>query len=134
MTTKRLALVTVIAATAIAVPAALAATMHPVLGAHLSGMGEHGVVNLHLTSKSGQVCWVFELPTTKATGASIHAGSNKAVVLKLGKTYTAKGCVKADPMVVDHLETSPAKYTVWVDTKSHPGDLRGKLFAGMAHM
>jgi hypothetical protein len=23
---------------------------------------------------------------------------------------------------------------VWVDTKGHPGDLRGKLFAGMAHM
>ena len=23
---------------------------------------------------------------------------------------------------------------VWVDTKGHPGELRGKLFAGMAHM
>jgi hypothetical protein len=32
------------------------------------------------------------------------------------------------------IEAKPAKYTVWVDTKGHPGDLRGKLFAGMAHM
>jgi hypothetical protein len=31
---------------ALAAPAALAAGMHPVLGARLSGMGDHGVVNV----------------------------------------------------------------------------------------
>jgi hypothetical protein len=124
-------------AVAASVPAASAsaATMHPELAAHLSGMGEHGVVNLQVKSKSNQVCWTFELPTTKGvTGASIHTGTSSVVVLKLGKTYTAKGCTKADPMVVEHLETKPASYWVFVDTKGHPGDLRGKLFAGMAHM
>ena len=37
-------------------------------------------------------------------------------------------------MTLEHLESTPATYSVWVDTKGHPGDLRGKLFAGMAHM
>ena len=31
-------------------------------------------------------------------------------------------------------KTKPRSYFVWVDTKGHPGDLRGALFAGMAHM
>jgi len=120
---------------AVSVPAALAGGMHPVLGARLAGMGEHGVVNLHLTAKPGKVCWAFDLPTTKGvTGTSIHAGSNRAVVLRLGTTYSAKGCTAAPAMVVEHLESSPGTYWVWVNTKGHPGDLRGKLFAGMAHM
>ena len=35
---------------------------------------------------------------------------------------------------LDMIESKPASYWVWVDTKGHPGELRGKLFAGMAHM
>jgi CHRD domain len=131
---KRLALLVVLAG-AFAASVATAATMHPKLAAHLSGMGEHGIVNLQVKPKSNQVCWTFDLPTTKnVTATSIHTGTSKVVVLKLGKTYTARGCAKADPMVVEHLETKPATYWVFVDTKGHPGELRGKLFAGMAHM
>jgi hypothetical protein len=37
-------------------------------------------------------------------------------------------------MTLEHLETKPTTYWVFVDTKGHPGELRGKLFAGMAHM
>ena len=134
MRLKRIALLAGLTLAA-AVPAASAATMHPELAAHLSGMGEKGVVNLQVKSKTNQVCWTFELPGTKnVTAASIHTGTGKVVVLKLGKSYTAKGCTKADPMVVEHLETKPATYWVFVDTKGHPGELRGKLFAGMAHM
>jgi hypothetical protein len=130
---RKLLLTAVATAGLAAVPAAFGATMHPVLAAHLSGMGEHGVVNIQVKSSSKQLCWTFDLGTKGITGASIRSGS-KVVVLKLGKTYAKKGCVKADPMVLGHLETSPGKYWVWVDTKGHPGDLRGKLFAGMAHM
>lgn len=127
---------TALAAAALAVaPAASGASMHPELGAHLSGMGEHGVVNIQVRSSSKKLCWTFDLPTTHGiTGASIHTGAKGVVLLKLGKTYAKKGCVKAEAMVLEHLETSPGKYWVWVDTKGHPGDLRGKLFAGMAHM
>jgi hypothetical protein len=121
-------------ALALAAPAALAAEMHPELGARLSGMGEHGVVNLQVKAKSGQLCWAFDLPTTAATGASIHAGSKGAALVKLGTSYSKKGCTKANAMVLEHLEAKPGAYWVWVDTKGHPGDLRGKLFAGMAHM
>jgi hypothetical protein len=35
---------------------------------------------------------------------------------------------------VTTIESAPAKYRVWVDTKAHTGDLRGALFVGMAHM
>src|SRR5579871_1316979 len=52
--------------------AAGATTMHPVLGAKLSGMGEHGVVNLHQDAKTGKLCWSFDVMTTGVTGASIH--------------------------------------------------------------
>ena len=134
MRLKRPALLVGLAA-AVTASAATAATMHPELAAHLSGIGEHGIVNLQVKSKSNQVCWTFDLPTTKnVTATSIHTGTSKVVVLKLGKTYSVKGCAKADPMVVEHLETKPATYWVFVDTKAHPGELRGKLFAGMARM
>jgi CHRD domain len=109
--------------------------MHPELGARLSGMGEHGVVNIQVKAKQGKLCWAFELPsTTGITAASIHVGAKGVVLVKLGKTYSKKGCTKATAMTLEHLSTSPGKYWVWVDTKGHPGDLRGKLFAGMAHM
>ena len=36
--------------------------------------------------------------------------------------------------LVAQIEANPSHYRVWVATKSHPGELRGKLFAGMAHM
>ena len=136
MRSRCLAGVVAVAATAaIAVPVALASQMHPVLGAHLAGMGEHGVANLQVKSKAGQLCWTFELPTTTGiTGTSIHTGSKGSVLIKLGKSYTAKGCTKAPAMTLEHLETKPGTYWVFVDTKGHPGELRGKLFAGMAHM
>src|SRR5712691_5899900 len=125
------------AALALSVPAAFAGTfgMHPELGARLAGMGEHGVVNLQVKTKSAQVCWTFDLPTTTGiTGPSIHVGQKGVVLLRLGKTYAKKGCVKASMMTLEHLESKPGSYWVFVDTKGHPGDLRGKLFAGMAHM
>jgi hypothetical protein len=56
------------------------------------------------------------------------------VLVRLGKSYKAKGCTKAPAMALDHLESKPGAYWVFVDTKEHPGELRGKLFAGMAQM
>jgi hypothetical protein len=35
---------------------------------------------------------------------------------------------------LDLIESKPGSYVVWLDTKGHMGELRGKLFAGMAHM
>jgi hypothetical protein len=126
------------AAALLALPAtagAAAAGMHPKLAARLAGMGEHGVVNLQSKASSHQLCWAFDLPTaTGITGASIHAGAKGPVLLRLGKTYSKKGCTRAPAMALEHLEAKPGAYWVFVDTKGHPGDLRGRLFAGMARM
>jgi hypothetical protein len=122
------------AALALATGAA-ASMMHPTLGAHLSGMGEHGVVNLHVTSKSGKICWTFDLPSsTAATSSAIHAGKRGPILLELGMHFSKSGCEKEDAMTLEHLEAKPASYWVWVNTKAHPGDLRGALSVGMAHM
>jgi hypothetical protein len=128
------ALVVALAATAaIGVGSARGDTMHPVLGARLAGMGEHGIVNFQSMAAKGRLCWTFSLSTKGVTGASIRDSAGM-VVAKLGSGYAAKSCSAVTKTALALIETKPAKYTVWVDTKGHPGDLRGKLFAGMAHM
>ena len=114
-------------------PAALAG-MHPQLSARLAGMGEHGIVNLNVNAKGKKLCWTFEVPTKGITRAAIHTRANGTVLVRLGTKYTKKGCTTASEMTLEHLESAPGKYSVWIDTKGHPGDLRGTLFAGMAHM
>lgn len=135
---RRIALSTALLAAAgiaAAAPAALASTMHPQLAARLAGMGEHGIVNLTVNAKGKKVCWSFDVPTKGITGAAIRAvGKGNTVVVRLGSSYTKKGCTSASEMTLEHLESAPAKYSVWVDTTAHPGDLRGMLFVGMAHM
>jgi hypothetical protein len=113
-----------------------AAMMHPDLGARLSGMGYHGIVNLQLNQTSGKICWTFDLPASMggATMASIHTGQTGAKLLELGMHYTSKGCETESAMTLEHLEAKPASYWVWVDTKAHMGELRGGLIAGMVHM
>jgi len=106
--------------------------MHPQLAARLAGMGEHGIVNVN--AKGKKLCWTFDVPTKGITGAAIHTRANGTVLVRLGTTYTKKGCTTASEMTLEHLESAPGKYSVWIDTKGHPGDLRGTLFAGMAHM
>ncbi len=118
---------------ALAAPAALAAGMHPVLGARLSGMGDHGVVNLRSNIAKHQLCWTFDVTADGLTGASIRDGHGM-IVAKLGSGWKAKGCAMEPTMALRLIEAKPSSYVVWVDTKGHPGDLRGKLFAGMAHM
>ena len=113
--------------------AALAGGMHPALAAHLSGMGQHGFVNFTSHAAEGKLCWTFHVPTKGATTASIR-DAHGMVVAHLGMHYAATACGAVPKKALDLIESTPAKYVVWVDTKAHAGDLRGKLFAGMAHM
>jgi hypothetical protein len=121
------------AAAALGAGTARADTMHPVFGARLAGMGEHGIVNFQSMAAKGRLCWTFSLATKGVTAASIRDSAGM-VVAKLGSGYTAKSCGAVTKKALNLIETRPGSYTVWVDTKGHPGDLRGKLFAGMAHM
>ena len=119
------------AALALGASVAQANTMHPELGAKLSGMGEHGVVNFQV--KTHDLCWTFDVSAKGLTGASIRDSAGM-VVAKLGSSYTAKSCAMISTKAIALIDAKPGSYTVWLDTKGHPGDLRGKLFVGMAHM
>ena len=96
-------------------------------------MGEHGIVNLQSHATKNQLCWKFELSTMHVLGATIRDKSGMTVA-HLGHMYRAKGCAMVPKKSLQLIETTPGHYWVWIATKGHPGDLRGKLFAGMAHM
>ena len=130
---KRIAVAVATSAAALAAGAALADTMNPELGAKLSGMGQHGIVNLQSNAPKGKLCWTFELTTKGLTSSSIRDSAGMKVT-ELGMHYSAKGCEAVATKTLDMIESKPGSYQVWVDTKAHMGELRGKLFAGMAHM
>jgi hypothetical protein len=96
-------------------------------------MGEHGIVNLQAHSAKHQLCWKFELGTMHALGATVR-DAHGMIVARLGHMYRAKGCAMVAKRSLALIESKPGGYWVWVATKAHPGELRGKLFAGMAHM
>ena len=133
MASKRWAAALAALAALVAVPVAAAGMMHPTLGAKLSGMGEHGIVNLQAHAAKHQLCWKFDLSMMHALSATVRDKSGM-VVAHLGHMYRAKGCAMVLSKSLALIESKPGRYWVWVATKSHPGELRGKLFAGMAHM
>jgi hypothetical protein len=96
-------------------------------------MGEHGVVNFESRAAAGRLCWTFDLHVKGITSASIR-DAHGMIVARLGTTYRAKSCAHVTAKALRLLESKPEAYRVWVDTKGHPGELRGTLFAGMAHM
>jgi hypothetical protein len=130
---KRLAAAALAAAALAAVPVATAGTMHQELGAHLSGMGETGIVNLTAHSKTHRLCWKFQLHVMHPLGATVR-DKHGMIVARLGHMYRAKGCAMVPKKSLQLIEMNPCHCRFWVATKGHPGDLRGKLFAGMAHM
>jgi hypothetical protein len=132
MRPKRLAAAALAAAALAAVPAASAGTMHPRLGARLAGMGEHGVVNLTSHAKKHRLCWKFDLHMQHLTGATVR-DKHGMIVAHLGHMYRAKGCAMVPTKSLHLIEARPGRYRIWVATKGHPGELRGKLHAGMEH-
>ena len=57
-----------VASACVFVAASSGAMMHPVLAAKLTGMGEHGVVNLQSNASKGQLCWTFDVMTSGSDG------------------------------------------------------------------
>jgi hypothetical protein len=130
---KRLAAAALAAAALAAVPVAAAGMLHSELGARLSGMGETGIVNLTAHSKTHRLCWKFQLHLMHPLGATVR-DKHGMIVARLGHMYRAKGCAMVPKKSLALIESKPRRYWIWVATKGHPGDLRGRLFAGMAHM
>src|SRR5215510_7749526 len=91
------------AAAALAVvPVAAAGMMHPQVGAHLSGMGETGIVNLTAHSATHRLCWKFQLHLMHPLGATVR-DKHGMIVARLGHMYRAKGCAmvpKKSPQLV----------------------------------
>ena len=133
MRSKTWAVTVVVAAALVAVPVATAGMMHPELGARLSGMGEHGIVNLQAHATQHELCWKFQLSTMHVLSATVRDKSGM-IVARLGHMYRAKGCAMVAKRSLALIESKPGNYWVWAATKGHPGELRGRLFAGMAHM
>jgi hypothetical protein len=133
MRSKRLAAAAVLAAALAAVPVATAGMMHPRLAARLSGMGEHGIVNLTSHAKQHRLCWKFDVQMKHLLRATIR-DKHGMIVAHLGHMYRAKGCAMVPKKSLTLIESKPHRYWVWVATKGHPGELRGNLHAGMEHM
>ena len=133
MRSKRLAAAVVVAAALAAVPVAAAGMLHPRLAARLSGMGEHGIVNLQAHAAQHRLCWQFDLQVRHVLGATIR-DAHGMIVVRLGHMYRAKGCAMVPKRPLSLIESRPGRYWVWVATKGHPGELRGRLFAGTVHM
>lgn len=133
MRSKMMTLALAGAAALATVSIAFAGMMQPTLGARLSGMGEHGIVNLHSYASKERLCWKFELSAMQLTEATIR-DAHGMMVAKLGHMYSANGCAMVAKKALNLIESKPGSYRVWVATAGHPGELRGKLFAGMAHM
>ncbi|HEY3550351.1 MAG TPA: hypothetical protein VGK69_04800 [Gaiellaceae bacterium] len=133
MRSKRWVAAVVAAAALAAVPVAAAGMMHPRLGARLSGMGEHGIVNFQAHATGHRLCWTFQLHAKHLLGATVR-DAHGMMVARLGHMYRAKGCAMVPKKSLAMIESMPGRFRVWVATKAHPGELRGKLFAGMAHM
>ena len=114
---------------------ASATAMTTTLGAHVSGMGKKGTVTLKVTESTGKLCWTFDIPMlTDTTRATVNTAMGSKVLVELGMDYARSGCEKESTMTLEHLAAKPGAYSVWVDTKAHPGDLRGKLSAGSPSM
>jgi hypothetical protein len=133
MRLQRPAVAALAAATLVLVPTATAGMMHPELGAHLSGMGETGVVNLTAHSAGHRLCWKFQLHVMHVLGATVR-DKHGMIVARLGRVYRPQGCAMVPTKSLQLIEETPGRYWFWVATKGHPGDLRGRLHAGMAHM
>jgi hypothetical protein len=133
MRSKGSAAAVVASAALAAVPVATAGMMHPRLAARLAGMGETGIVNLQAHATQHRLCWTFDLHVMHVLGATIR-DRHGMIVARLGHMYRAKGCAMEPKKSFALIESRPGRYAVWVATKGHPGELRGKLFAGMAHM
>jgi hypothetical protein len=133
MRSKRLAAATIAVAALAVVPIATAGMMHPELGARLSGMGETGIVNLTAHSKTHRLCWKFQLHLMHPLAATVRDRHGMRVA-RLGHMYRATGCAMVPKTSLQLIEEKPGRYWVWVATKGHPGELRGRLHAGMEHM
>jgi CHRD domain len=93
-----------------------------------------GTVQVTLNPDKGEVCYELSVVNMReATAAHIHQGEKGeegpvAVPIEAPKTGAAKGCTKADGVVIEAIMQDPTDYYVNVHTAAFPkGAVRGQL-------
>jgi hypothetical protein len=93
-----------------------------------------GTVQVTLKPDTGDVCYALSVVNLQeATAAHIHQGEKGeegpvAVPIEAPKTGAAKGCTKADGVVIEAIMQDPTDYYVNVHTAAFPkGAVRGQL-------
>jgi hypothetical protein len=132
--------IAMLVAVVVAIAAVSAASASTTLHVKMTGAAEvpkadggSGNAAITLNASTGKVCWVFSnLKGIKsATAAHIHkAPKGKAgpIVVPLGGSFKAKGCIKSTKATVKAILKKPGAYYVNIHTKKFPnGAIRGQL-------
>jgi CHRD domain-containing protein len=137
----RLVIVVLLTSALLVPPLASASGGHRTLKITLTGRaavprgGKHSHARARIAIRGRRVCWKFTrvrgLDHKRKARAFIDkaiAGEFGPIMVKLGKRYHARGCVRTKKGLARQIALSPQGFYLTVNTRKHPlGAMRGQL-------